>query len=356
MGKYRKKSDLVFQSDLLYNSTIMKEYIVFDLEWNQSPYGKDTSVGAMPFEVIEIGAVKLNEQMEKVSDFRCLIRPQVYRELHFKISEVVHRSMEELMEKGILFPEAVREFESWCGEQAVFCTWGSMDLTELQRNMAFYGMESPFSFPLLYYDIQKLYALCREQGKERVSLDTAVKELGIQEDRPFHQAFDDACYTAKVMKCLDWQKTGPYLSIDYYRLPQNRKEEIFLKFPRYDKYVSRAFDTKEEAIADRKVADMVCCECRKTMRKKIRWFPSGQRAYLCLASCQEHGLYKGKIRMKKTENGQVFAVKTVKPVDEAGAEEISAKKEESRKKRSEKNRQRRLEKKKRKELMNEKDS
>ena len=81
MGKYRKKSDLVFQSDLLYNATIMKEYIVFDLEWNQSPYGKDTSVGAMPFEVIEIGAVKLNEQMEKVSDFRCLIRPQVYREL-----------------------------------------------------------------------------------------------------------------------------------------------------------------------------------------------------------------------------------------------------------------------------------
>ncbi len=60
--------------------------------------------------------------------------------------------------------------------------------------------------------------------------------------------------------------------------------------------------------------------------------------------------------MKKTENGQVFAVKTVKPVDEAGAEEISAKKEESRKKRSEKNRQRRLEKKKRKGEMNEKNN
>ena len=334
----------------------MKEYIVFDLEWNQSPYGKGTSVEALPFEVIELGAVKLNGQMEKISDFRCLVRPQVYEELHYKISEVVHRSMDELLEKGIPFPKAVEEFIAWCGEHAVFCTWGSMDLTELQRNMAFYQMDSPFPFPLLYYDVQKLYAMLRKEGKERISLDAAVHELGIREDRPFHQAFDDACYTAEVMKAMDWQNVAPYLSIDYYRLPRDKKEEVLLRFPNYDKYVSRPFDTKEEAIADRKVADMVCCECRRTMRKKIRWFPSGQRAYLCLASCQEHGLYKGKIRMKKTEQGQIFAVKTVKPVHERKAAEISIKKEESRKKRSEKNRQRKLEKKKRKELMNENDN
>ena len=35
-------------------------YIVFDLEWNQSAEGKECSVEHMPFEIIEIGAVKLN--------------------------------------------------------------------------------------------------------------------------------------------------------------------------------------------------------------------------------------------------------------------------------------------------------
>ena len=40
-------------------------YIVFDLEWNQSPGGKRWSNSQLPFEIIEIGAVKLNEKKEK---------------------------------------------------------------------------------------------------------------------------------------------------------------------------------------------------------------------------------------------------------------------------------------------------
>ena len=39
-------------------------YIVFDLEWNQSAEGKECSVEHMPFEIIEIGAVKLNSSDE----------------------------------------------------------------------------------------------------------------------------------------------------------------------------------------------------------------------------------------------------------------------------------------------------
>lgn len=339
---------LAIPADLLYNADIMKEYVVLDLEWNQNPYGKETAEESLPFEVIEIGAVKLNERMETVSSFSGLVSPQVYKELHFKISEVTHMTMEELLEKGRPFPEVMKKFEEWCGKEAVYCTWGPMDLTELQRNIAYFGMENPFPRPLFYYDLQKLYGLFREGGKEKKALDTAVKELGLEEDRPFHHAYDDACYTAQVMKRLDWEKAEPYISIDYYRLPENRKEELLFRFPGYTKYVSRVFDTREDAVADRKVTDMVCIQCQKTMRKKIRWFPSGQRAYLCLAWCREHGYQKGKIRIKKAEDGRVFAVRTIKPVDEEGAAEISRKKEEARIKRNERNRQKRQEKKKNK--------
>ena len=38
------------------------DYIVFDLEWNQCPDGKEREVPALPFEIIEIGAVKLNSE------------------------------------------------------------------------------------------------------------------------------------------------------------------------------------------------------------------------------------------------------------------------------------------------------
>ena len=35
-------------------------YIVFDLEWNQCPGGKEKENKKLPFEIIQIGAVKLD--------------------------------------------------------------------------------------------------------------------------------------------------------------------------------------------------------------------------------------------------------------------------------------------------------
>ena len=60
-------------------------YIVFDLEWNQCPDGREGKVEHLPFEIMEIGAVKLDEDFREVGEFHRLIRPQVYPELHYKI-------------------------------------------------------------------------------------------------------------------------------------------------------------------------------------------------------------------------------------------------------------------------------
>ena len=40
-------------------------YIVFDLEWNQCPSGKSDEVAELPFEIFEIGAVKLDDNMQR---------------------------------------------------------------------------------------------------------------------------------------------------------------------------------------------------------------------------------------------------------------------------------------------------
>ena len=51
-------------------------YIVFDLEWNQSPEGKDSSVEGFPFEIIEIGAVKVEDG--KITDrFSTFVNPGI---------------------------------------------------------------------------------------------------------------------------------------------------------------------------------------------------------------------------------------------------------------------------------------
>ena len=63
------------------------EYIVLDLEWNQSNTGKEDAVEKLPFEIIEIGAIKLNNERVMVSEFNELIKPQVYHEMH-KITSI----------------------------------------------------------------------------------------------------------------------------------------------------------------------------------------------------------------------------------------------------------------------------
>ena len=294
----------------------MRHYIVLDLEWNQSPMGKDSSADRLPFEIIEIGAVKLNSSLQIVSEFRRLIRPR------------------ELNQEGTSFMNAMKEFLEWCGTDYSLCTWGPMDLTELQRNIVYHGMEIPFGWPLLYYDVQKIYALVKGQG-QRESLDRAVEELGLAEERPFHRALDDAYYTGRVMGAMDFYSMVEYVSVDYYRVPETEEEEIYLEFPSYAKYVSRQFEYREQVMEERRMTDMVCYKCRRMLRKKIRWFSANQKFYFCLAICPEHGLFKGKIRIKKTEDGQVYAVKTVKQVDEEGARAVEIKKEETKKKRSE---------------------
>lgn len=317
----------------------MKNYIVFDLEWNQSPEGKKDSVEEMPFEIIEIGAVKLDEEFQFVDEFHCMICPQVYQKMHGMISDVTHITMEEL-KQGRFFPEAADDFFAWCGKNAVFCTWGAMDLTELQRNLAYYFMENPFPKPLLFYDVQKLYGLFYRNG-ERLSLDGAVKELELTTDRPFHRAIDDSYYTARVLIQLS-KNPGkeaflPYESVDYYRLPETKKEEFQMVFPGYFKYVSRIFPSREDAMKDRGVTRIQCYECGRVLRARIRWFTPNQKIYQSLAFCPEHGWMRGKIRLKKVDDTRVFAVKTLKLTDEEGAAKVTARREEVRKKRAERN-------------------
>ena len=132
------------------------------------------------------------------------------------------------LEQARRFQEVIRDFFEWCGDDYIMCTWGSMDLTELQRNISYFKLENPMKKPLFYYDVQKLFSLLYEDGKERSSLKNAVEYLGIEEDIPFHRAFDDTLYTARIMQKMDMDSVKPFVSVDYFRLPDKKEEEIYI--------------------------------------------------------------------------------------------------------------------------------
>lgn len=307
-------------------------YIVLDLEWNQSPEGKEYENKEIPFEIIEIGALKIDVSGNVVDTFSKVIRPIIYEEIHFKTQEVIGLNKFDL-EQGTYFTQACTSFLEWCGEDYCFCTWGSMDLTELQRNMKYYQMKIPFPYPFFYYDIQKLFSIAYEDGKIRRSLEAAVDYLHIEKEVEFHRALSDARYAAFIFLTLDIKMVHKNYSVDYYKNPKSKKEEVYIVYENYSKFISQEFQTKEEVMADKEVTSTICYKCGNPIRKKIRWFSNNTKTHYCLAYCQKHGFMKAKIRMKKTKEGKYYALKISKLIDESQAEEVYTKKEEIKKKR-----------------------
>ena len=308
------------------------DYIIFDLEWNQSPAGKKYSNSRLPFEIIEIGAVKLNEKRELTDSFQKLICPQVYKWIHSSIHEVIHVDYKDLKD-GDPFDKAVREFLEWCGKDYCFFTWGNQDLMELQRNMKYYDILELLPGPVTYYDVQKLYGIRYEDRRTRRALEYAIDQLSIEKKYGFHRALADAFYTAEVLKTIEEPWVFPNSSIDVYQNPKSKKEELYLTYPTYDKYVSREFLSREKAMKDREVTSTRCPVCHRPAKRKIRWFTNNTKNFYSVSVCEEHGLVKGKIRIRKTEEDKVYAIKTLKIINEEEAEEIRGKRESLRQKR-----------------------
>lgn len=299
-------------------------YIILDLEWNQSAKGKNYENKKLPFEIIQIGAVKLNENGDVQDSFNCVVRPSVYKKLHSAVKEVVALTDQDLR-AGVSFQEAFLRLMQFCQDDYIFCTWGSQDLWQLQQNMQYYQIENAFPKAMKYYDVQKMFSIVYEDGKLRRTVEHVVDVFGFEKDLMFHSAINDARYVAKIfIKLMENKEVLDRVSVDYFKPPLNKKEEVCLRFKTYTKYIYRVFPSKEEAMEDKGVCSIKCPICRTALRKKVMWFTGNSKKYYCVAKCPFHGFVRGKIQMKKygADPHKVFPIKIVKPISEEDVEKI----------------------------------
>lgn len=289
-------------------------YIVFDLEWNQSPSGKVYSNKNLPFEIIEIGAIKLNNNFREIGRFSELIKPKVYKNINHIIGDITHLDASEL-KKARSFKEVTESFLQFCGTNYIFCTWGNLDLLELQRNMKYFGMKPLSKGPICFLDVQKIFALQTEGRKYQHTLEYAVDFCKIEKDIPFHRAFADAYYTAKVLKTIK-RKNRKKMSFDTYQIPESKKEEVRVTFDSYSKYISRGFYTKQDALHDEDVSYCGCYLCKRKTTVVIPWFSNNSKHYYCVSNCKKHGFIKSKNRVRKSESGKIYVIKTMKRISE----------------------------------------
>ncbi len=298
-------------------------YIVVDLEWNQSSTGRviKNKNGPLPYEVIEIGAVKTDEEFNIVSSFDRIVKPQVYLKLHKAVEKLVPLKMKDL-QKGKSFKSVMEEFLEWCGKDVCFCTWGDADLLQLQRNMRYHGMEVDFPWPFLYLDLQRIYSEQFLDGVQSSSLSDAVSKLNIPKGNAYHRAIYDSQYTAKVAAHLDRNLIVTHKSIDTYRVPSKSSEEIHLKNGDMEQYITRTFDTREKVSEYRQLRSSKCFICGEHMEREVRWFCDNGRNYYAAFRCAKHGPVVGKFKIKKNEFEKFYAVRTMSISDESGIEDI----------------------------------
>ena len=297
------------------------DYIVLDLEWNQ-PMSYNSSAykavgGKLLFEMIQIGAIRLNEALDITDSFNQLIQPTHYVKLHPRIKRITGISQEDLCDAP-QFAEAAELFRKWCGDDCAILTWGCDDISVLQQNLDFFGYTTPFP-PM--YDLQRLYGELVGDTKNRAGLKSAMERFEIppEEDHPFHNALNDAYYTALVFKKCPKPE-------DVLRFSQTaRKLTHEERARRTEKCDVIRVGRLSDALKGKQATQPPCPVCGHRYELAAGYVEraDGKKQALCV--CGDHGLYTVTISFQKGENGRKAMVRACALAEEQNPAYISTK-------------------------------
>lgn len=267
-------------------------YIVFDLEWNIAGRANkvDPAAGAaMPFEIMEIGAVKLDAEFREISRYSVYIRPKLYPILSNYVAAVTNR-LQQSLKFGLLFPDAARDFLAWCGDDYLFCTWSESDTATLKMNLKFYGLADQLHVKCL--DVQYAFDVCLEKADIQRSIEYAVDFLRLPKREPFHTAVNDAYYTGLILsemnRILQEEQPGHNFIARYAFDPNlNRSYQLTLA----------GLATIEAALSELQSLTMNCPACSMALEKRIEWTRDGNKV-LATFCCPLHGRILGKSRFR----------------------------------------------------------
>lgn len=223
-------------------------YIIFDLEFNQSSEDKEHRV--LNFEIIQIGAIKMDEHFNIIDKFNKLVKPSVNLQLHPYVKSLVNID-EVNLNNSKKFPEVFNEFLEFLDDNSIFVVWGKDDIKVLLNNANFHNLQCEL-LPKMYIDIQNYgnkYFKVRKGLK--IGLKKAVELLKINSTDNFHDAFYDAFCTAEVFKKL----YSPSVKPTIYNPTENRKlstdkkiVDISLLIKQIEKMFKRSMTDEEKEI------------------------------------------------------------------------------------------------------------
>ncbi len=295
-------------------------YIVLDLEWNQPiSYQSSTfrKVGdKLMFEMIQIGAVKLDANLNPGEAISIPIAPTHYVRIHPRIRRMTGLDSETLA-GAPAFREALQQFASWCGNDYTLLTWGIDDVSVLYQNIHFFHCEDIVLPPLC--DIQRLFSTVHNL-KDRSGLKAAMEMVNITPDdtMSFHNALNDAWYTALVFKTLP----DPSAVLNY---PQEPRQLIHSRHITREKTEGEAFPSVRDALASETAIHPVCPRCGRVLALDGEYIKQSADKYIAVAKCRNHGRILIRLRFRIDDDGKKIMSRTTAPATSANVAYIHTK-------------------------------
>lgn len=295
------------------------EYIVLDMEWNQPWPGSPSARKPLPTrirgEIIQIGAVRMLTDQTVADEFQVMVQPRFYRRLNKRVSKLTGIKEFQLKAQGVSFPEAIRQFRQWCGEDVVFLTWGFDDIAILRENLALFDMEDGWIDR--WYNAQMIFNAQTDGSNSQKALKTAMEIFEITPSRPAHDALGDAYHTALVCARLDLHR-GAREYEEALREHQNGFHGAELPGC-ISRQVYYGLADKEAALGYVGGEENLCPRCGGQMTCQ-RWLSQPGHRYMTMAQCPEHGNFLMRVRLCPEPDGTVRVSRLLYDGDSAAAE------------------------------------
>jgi len=259
--------------------------IIMDLEWNNA-YGRKTR--GFVNEIIEIGAVKLDEELNEIATFSCFVKPQIGKKLRSNIKQLTHITNDDVR-SGFLFNDAIAEFKRFIGDDHVLMTWGDSDIRVLIENNRYFNSVNSVPFIRKYIDVQRYFQIKKNIPlSQQIGLFPAA-EIAELDPNLFshHRALDDSIITAECLKYV--------FDEDFYKYVSDCNQEFYDRLS----FKPHAINNISNPLVDKSIMNCTCETCNTKAVQLSEWRFSNQyfRAVFRCPGCKQK--YRVAVRFKK---------------------------------------------------------
>lgn len=179
----------------------MKKYVIFDLE--ATCYDDSRKDETKPYgfvnEIIEIGAVMLDENGNEIGRFSKFAQPKLFPIISKFCTELTTITQENI-DNADMLKYILEDFMIWCHD-CILISWGHYDKKQLSNDLIENNLKFYLDVLDDHHSLKHLHAKWNNLKQTRgVGMGRALKMEGLELSGTHHRGIDDAVNIAKIFR------------------------------------------------------------------------------------------------------------------------------------------------------------